>query len=86
MNKENENILVQENIVCSSNDLTNKDRNKKQTVALKLHPQFNHPNAQKLISLLKDANVDDKELIAIINVSDNCEICFKYKKPQNPDL
>ena len=55
MNKENENILVQENIVCSSNDLTNKDRNKKQTVALKLHPQFNHPNAQKLISLLKDA-------------------------------
>ena len=72
MNKENENILVQENIVCFSDDLTNKDRNKKRNIALKLHCQFSHPNAQKLISLLKDANVDDKELIAIINdVSDN---------------
>ena len=47
---------------------------KKRNIALKLHSQFSHPNAQKLISLLKDANFDDKELIAIINdVSDNCE-------------
>ena len=29
MNKENENVLVQENIVCFSDDLTNKDRNNK---------------------------------------------------------
>ena len=50
---------------------------------MKSHCQFSHPNAQKLISLLKDANVDDKELIAIINdVSDNCEICFKHNKPK----
>ena len=72
--------------VCFSDDLTNKDRNKKWNITLKLHHKFSHPNAHKLISLLKDANVDDKELIAIINVSDNCEICFKYKKTQNPDL
>ena len=51
---------------------------------MKLHHKFSHPNAQKLKSLLKDANVDDKELIAIINVSDNCEICFKYKKNPKP--
>ena len=38
---------------------------------------------RNLISLLKDANVDDEELIAIINdVSDNCEICFKHNKPK----
>ena len=50
---------------------------------MKSHCQFSHPNAQKLISLLKDANVDDKELITIINdVSDNCEICFKHNKPK----
>ena len=35
---------------------------RKQNIALKLHCQFSHPNAQKLVSLLKDANVDDKEL------------------------
>ena len=47
---------------------------------MKLHLHFSHPNPQKLISLLKDANVDDNELIAMISdVSDNCEICFKYK-------
>ena len=69
--------------VCFSDDLTNKDRNKKRNIALKLHCQFSHPNAQKLISLLKDVKVDDKESIAIINdVSDNCEICLKYKKPK----
>ena len=81
MNKENECILVQENIVCFSDDLTNNDRGKKWNIALKLHHQFSHPNMQKRISLLKDTNIDDKELIAITNdVSDNCEICFKYKK------
>ena len=83
MNKENECILVQENIVCFSDDLTNNDRGKKWNIALKLNHQFSHPNMQKRISLLKDTNIDDKELIAITNdVSDNCEICFKYKKPQ----
>ena len=75
INKENENILVQETIVCFSDDWKNKDRNKKRNIALKLHCQFSHPNTQKLISLLKDASVDDKQLIAIINdVSDNCEM------------
>ena len=44
----------------------------KRNIALKLHHQFSHPNAQKHILLLKDANVDDNELITIINdVSDN---------------
>ena len=50
---------------------------------MKLHRQFSHSNAQKLISLLKDANVDDKELISIINdVSDSYGICFKYQITQ----
>ena len=63
--------------VCFSDDLTNKDRNKKWNIALKLHRQFSHPNA------LKDVKVDDKESVAIINdVSDNCEMCLKYKKPK----
>ena len=44
----------------------------KRNIILKLHHQFSHPNAQKHILLLKDANVDDNELITIINdVSDN---------------
>ena len=38
-NNEDENILVQENIVCFSDDLTNKDRNKKWNITLKLFGQ-----------------------------------------------
>ena len=75
--------MVQESIVCFSDNLKNEDRNKKRNNALKLHRQFSHPSAQNLMSLLKDGNVDDNELIAIINdISDNCEISSKYKKPK----
>ena len=44
--------------------------------------QLSHPTNQKLVSLLKDTNVDDKELMAKINVSNNCEIGFEHKKPK----
>ena len=76
----NENLLVQENIVYFSDDLKIEDRSKKRNIALKLHYQFSHSTAQKLISLLKDINVEGNKLMA--DVSDNSEICFQFKKPK----
>ena len=80
--KENENILVQENIVYFSDDLTNKDRNKKQyCFEITLSIQTSKCTETHIIT--EGCHADDKELIAVINdVSDNCEICFKYKKPK----
>ena len=48
--------------------------------------EFSHPTVSKLVSLLKDANVDDNELIQIINVK--LIITVKYVlsiKNSNPD-
>ena len=48
---------------------------------LKLHNQFAHPPASKLISLLKDANVWNYELHADIEkISKNCLICKSFAK------
>ena len=45
---------------------------------------FRHPNSSKLISLLQNANIDDRELNRLIeNLSENCEICIKYQKNQS---
>ena len=49
--------------------------------AVKLHRQFSHPDANKLKSLLKNANLVDEELFKLIDeISKRCEICEKYKK------
>ena len=52
--------------------MKNGDRNKKRNFIWKLHGQSSHPTAQKLILLLKDASVDDNELVAMVSdVSNN---------------
>ena len=51
-------------------------------VGIKLHKQFGHPTAGKLIKLLHNAGVHNKKLESELNkISDSCEICLKFRKP-----
>ena len=52
-------------------------------MASKLHKQFAHPTAEKLIKLLRNANKSSDNLENEIKTySKNCEICFKLQKPK----
>ena len=58
-----------------------------QKVADKLHKQFGHPRACKLIDLLKKSgNVNDKLFQAIEKISSKCVVCKKFKKPANKPI
>ena len=47
----------------------------------KLHRQFSHCTSIQLKNLLKSAGVNDEQYNKIIDeISENCEICLKYKK------
>ena len=53
-------------------------------VAKKLHQQFSHPAADRLIKLVKNAGVENSDLIeAIKEVGSQCDTCKVYKK-SNP--
>ena len=57
-------------------------RTSNRTIANKLHFQFAHPRAETLIKLIQNAGFNDKNLKKEINeVSKNCIICLKHKKP-----
>ena len=50
---------------------------------MKLHQQFAHAPSKRIISLVKDANVEDHELFkSIIDAEDNRQICKKYRRHQ----
>ena len=50
--------------------------------ALKLHRQFGHPGADRLIRMLQNAEMLENDLEKQIrSVSENCEVCIKYKRP-----
>ena len=50
-------------------------------MALKLHRQFVHPSPVKFLKLLRDAGVNNSLLEkAVSEVSEKCEICFKFKR------
>ena len=64
--------------VLMSSDIVNNEKK-----ALKLHRQFAHPSSEKLISLLKSAELGSAELISCVNkVTESCEVCRRYKKPR----
>ena len=75
-------VLKSESILfCDDvNELSNVE---KEIIAIKLHRQFSHPSSDKLIPLLKDANINDKQLFDMVkNINGNCKVCQKYKKPK----
>ena len=51
-------------------------------MARKLHIQFDHPPAEKLIKLLKTGGYNDKELTKEVTETTNkCKICITRQKP-----
>ena len=55
----------------------------KTKIARKLHSQFSHPQASRLIKLAESAGMGwDRELIdAIHSVTNSCQICRDYRRP-----
>ncbi len=50
--------------------------------ATKLHLQFCHPTADRLIDLIKKAGTSDKKVFdAIKSVTDHCDVCIRNRKP-----
>ena len=61
--------------------MQNLSSQEKYKIALKLHRQFSHPHSDRLLSLLKDCNINDEEIKShIISLDEKCDICIKYKK------
>ena len=59
--------------------LTSSDGRK---TALKLHRQFGHPGAERLIRMLRNAEMLDCVMEKEIrNVTENCDVCIKHKRP-----
>ena len=57
-------------------------------MAVKLHKQFAHPSAEKLVKLIKKSGCFDGDLIKEVQlISENCKTCLKYKKtPARPTV
>ena len=57
-------------------------KEEKHRVAEKLCMQFGHPTSVKLIELLKNAEINNKELCVIIQeIMQECEVRLKYQTP-----
>ena len=76
----NESNASKENILLFTTNLSVKE------TAKKLHQQFGHPSSKRLVSLVKTAGIDDKELFQAINtLNENCDTCKRFKKtPPRP--
>ena len=66
-------------VLLSLSDTNSKEEKRK--VAKKLHWQFGHPTSVKLIQLLKNADISNKELCVITEeITKECEVCLKYQQ------
>ena len=64
-------------------DVNEPSNGEKQKVSIKLHHQFSYPYSDKLIALLKDAYINDKQLFNMANnINSNCKVWQKYKQPK----
>ena len=67
-------------LICPDNYLL---ANKKKA-AIKLHHQFGHARIEKIIQLIKDAGLVDKDLFVEVNkAEENCVTCQRFKKPKS---
>ena len=77
-----------EKVQCSEilfvRSLKQKSYEEKVQIARKLHRQFSHPSFERLSTLVKRCGQRDKGFIKIIEeVTENCDICNRYKKPKS---
>ena len=58
----------------------------KRNIARKLHRQFAHPSGEKLIKLVRNAGIKDKQLEKeIYSISQQCIYCLQHKRvPPRP--
>ena len=82
-------IPIRKNYLGMKNDqvessivlLADQDNPDKTAEARKLHKQFSHPSAKRLIKLVNNSGIEDADLKkAIEDVSAKCDICKRYKK------
>ena len=69
-----------------SDDFKRMPRPEKKKKAMKLHQQFAHSSKERLLKLIENSKgfKEDDDLKDLIHeVSDECEICERFKKP-NP--
>ena len=67
-------------IVMHVKSIITEDSNIK-AIAKKLHRQYGHPSARRLISLIKKAGEDNESLIKEIEeIGKNCDSCKRYQK------
>ena len=51
-------------------------------VALKLHKQFAHATAKKVVDLVRNAGVNNKKLEnSVHKVCSSCDVCKRFRKP-----
>ena len=69
------------NITLHAIDFDKLDVKQKKVKAYKLHRQFGHASGDKLVKLVENSKVNDKEFIKCVKeVSENCELCELYKR------
>ena len=85
-NFEQKPYLLNSHEVLMINDKMNPSEEKKKLV--KLHKQFGHSSFERQKNLLKNAGVvSSNTLEVLLEVCSSCEICLKYKKPnQKPTI
>ena len=61
-------------------------KNEKMKLAMKWHKQFSHPKGNKLCKLMKNAGIEDEEMLNIVEKTDEkCKTCIKYgRQPPKP--
>ena len=75
--------VFKSNIAFLCSNVQNLSNTEKYKVALKLQIRISHSHIERLISLLQDCEINNKELQSYITYLDKrCEICIKYKKSE----
>ena len=70
-------IAAIESVFLTIEDLDHKAKRK---ACLKLHSQFGHPTKERLLKLIEDASIKDKDLTKLIGeISDKCGTCNRFK-------
>ena len=60
-------------------------RAEKLRIAVKLHRQFNHASADRLISVVRDAGIHDEELITLLHdINGSCQTCDIKRSSPTP--
>ena len=73
---DNHDKVLKSELILFCDDVNELSNVEKEIIAIKLHRQFSHPSSDKLIPLLKDANINDKQLFDMVkNINGNCKIC-----------